>query len=93
MVSVVVYRKLSLLQICLQSQSELVRAGGRFRTAGDALNSRDDILCLLSLNQRSDALEVAVASADKLYRLDGISVHLQNNIAGAGAFGMYSNFM
>lgn len=62
------------VQSLLQSAGELVRAGGRFRTASYAFEFLNYVFGSQSRYKLCDTLEIAVASADELHRFDDIVV-------------------
>lgn len=58
----------------LQGIGELVGAGGGFGSASDAFELLYDFFCRLSCHELGYSLQVAVTSADELYRLDFVAV-------------------
>ena len=77
------------LSVCfLQRLSQLVRAGGGLHTALDSFNTGDDILHIHTFHQGCDALQVAIAAADKLNILDLVVLNVEQNALRASALGL-----
>ena len=77
------------LDICfLQGLSQLIGAGGGLHAALDAFDAGDDILNIHAFYQSGDALQIAVAAADKLHILNLVVLDIKENALGAGAFGL-----
>lgn len=55
-----------------EGTAELVRAGGRLRTASDAVELADDSIDMLAANEAADALQVAMAPAQEKHLLNDI---------------------
>jgi hypothetical protein len=80
-----------LLQL-LKSSAELVWAGGALRTAPDTVKTLDHIVDVLSSNQRTDTLEIAVTSSKEENLLDHIVLigsHIDQFRASASRFILY----
>ena len=72
-----------------QCPTELVGTGGELIAAADAVEFLDHVVNLLAGHQAADALEVAVAAAQKEYLLDDavvINGHINQLRAGALGF-------
>ena len=55
-----------------QGSAELVRTGGAFDAATDAVESGQDVVDMLPAHQLADALQVAVTSAKEEHLLDDV---------------------
>ena len=78
---------LCLSQSLLQSNGQLIGAGGALHAALDSGHPVDDVLGLHAFNQSADALQVAVAAADELHVVDLAVLQVEENRPGAGDFG------
>ena len=69
----------------LQCLCQLIRAGGGFAAAGGAFQTRDNLCNVHTFDQRADALEVAVATADELNVLHLAVLNVKENALRASA--------
>ena len=77
------------LSVCfLQRLSQLVRAGGGLHAALDTLDAGNYIVNVHAIDQSADALQIAVASADKLNILDLVVLNVEQNALRASALGL-----
>ena len=74
-----------------ESFCELIGAGCASAVAVCTFEASDDVLRLHTLNELTDALGVAVATADELAGFDDAVVEGHLDLAGAGAFGCVFN--
>ncbi len=70
-----------------ESLSQLIGAGSGFGSAVNTLDLSDDILNLHSINERADALQVAVTAAYEGDILYSAVLNFKEDLSGAGALG------
>ena len=55
-----------------EGAAELVGAGGRLRTASDAVELADDSIDMLAANEAANALQIAMATAQEKHLLNDV---------------------
>ena len=68
-----------LVQRCLQSFGQLVRAGRFPESAGSAFEFFDDFMRIHALDEGADSLAIAVAAALELYIVDFSVYNIKSN--------------
>ena len=83
---------LFMLLCLLQSLSQLIGAGSGTAAAADAFHTGDDVFHTLAFAQSTDALQIAVATADEAQIVNLAVNDLEDDLAGASAAGLVMMF-
>ena len=74
----------------LQGGSQLIGAGGSLAAAGGTFQTGDHIVNIHAFHQGADALEIAVAAAQKFHMGNLAVFYIEADLTGAGTFGLVS---